>query len=83
METKEIKRKNLKNIDNSRKSVFCYTSKEVDSISKIKIIDGKKTMALQDYAKYVGKTRQTIYNWLKIEKIKSIEFGYQQFIIVN
>ena len=46
-------------------------------------IDNQKLVTIQEYAKSMNRTRQTIYNWLKDKKIKSKKIGFQQFIIVD
>ena len=88
METEKKQYKSFKDIDNSRKPVFCYTSnktfaEEVESLSKIRIIDGKKTMSLRDYADFEQIGRHAVYYRLKMGLVKSIKFGYQQFIILE
>jgi len=46
-------------------------------------IDNKKMAALTEYAREIGKTRQTIYNWIHNKKLKSKKIGSQTFIILN
>lgn len=46
-------------------------------------VENKKLVPLQEYAKSIGKTRQTIYAWLKSNKLRSKKIGCQQFIIVE
>ena len=40
-------------------------------------------MTIQDYAKKIGVTRQTIYNRIKSGDIKPTKIGSQQLILIN
>lgn len=40
-----------------------------------------KYMTIQEYAKYSMKTRQTVYNWIKEGKLKTIRM-YEKLLIV-
>ncbi len=37
-------------------------------------------MSVQDYARMMGVKRQTIYNWLKDDKVKLVDFLGKKFI---
>lgn len=43
-------------------------------------VDPKNLMTIESYAKMMGKTIQTVYNWLKEGKVKKVEFLGKEFI---
>lgn len=43
-------------------------------------IDRTKLKTITNYSKEIGKTRQTIYNWINAGKLKLIEIDGVQFI---
>ncbi len=45
-------------------------------------MDLTKVLTIQDYAKKQNITRQTVYNWIKENKIKTVKIGSQQFVKV-
>ena len=45
-----------------------------------KKVDPKNLMTVEDYARHIGKTRQTVYNHLKEGKVKMVDFLGRQFI---
>ena len=40
-------------------------------------------MTVADYANKVGKTRQTIHNWIKSGELDSIDIAGRKFIKIN
>ena len=49
----------------------------------MKTNDNKNVVPLREYAKLKKVSRQSIYNWIKLNKIKSVKIGYQQFIVID
>ena len=47
------------------------------------IINPKNLMTVVDYAKSIGKERQTIYNWIKEKKIKKVNFLGKSFVDIS
>jgi len=43
-------------------------------------INPANLMTVQDYAKYIGVERQTVYNWIKEGSIKKVEFLGKAFV---
>lgn len=44
------------------------------------VINPANLMTVQDYAKYIGVERQTVYNWIKEGTIKKVEFLGKSFV---
>ena len=43
-------------------------------------INAKNLMSVNDYALHVGKTRQTIFNWVKDGKVKKVNYLGKEWI---
>jgi excisionase family DNA binding protein len=44
------------------------------------VINPANLMTVQDYAKFIGVERQTVYNWIKEGKLKQVEFLGKSFV---